>query len=432
MPRQAPLGHDRAAARDDAGDAVGGERHVSEPHAGVDGEIVDALFALLDQRVLVTFPVELDRIAVDLLQRLIDRHGADRHRRIAQDPFARVVDVAAGREVHHRVGAPADRPHHFLDFFLDRGGDGGVADIGVDLHQEIAADDHRLEFGVVDVGRDDGAAARDFAAHEFRRDEGRQRAAELLAVGECCFRALQLFLAAEILALGDVDHFLGDDARARPFVLGDWLAIQSAIGLRRVGEIARQMLAADIAVVDRLDGPAFVLLDAAALLHPVDARAGEALLHVDGHVRIAVHARRIVDRQGGSPERRIEIDLAHRHAQFRRRIGPRVDLARSGQRPGGDLGRDQFGGGDGLVHDVLHAQCDANPNRTRLGAKSLSLRRHDPDQVQRVFLSPYPGTPRNGVNVGAGQGLSMRAVHGFPAHLRRWTAYLIQRICAAC
>ena len=26
--RQAPLGHDRAAARDDAGDAVGGERHV--------------------------------------------------------------------------------------------------------------------------------------------------------------------------------------------------------------------------------------------------------------------------------------------------------------------------------------------------------------------------------------------------------------------
>ena len=215
MPRQAPLRHDRAAARDDAGDAVGGERHISQPHAGMDGEIVHALFALLDQRVLVAFPVELDRIAVDLLQRLVDRHGADRHRRIAQDPFAGVVDVAAGGEVHHRVGAPADRPDHLLHFLLHRGGDRRVADIGVDLHQKIAADDHRLEFGMVDVGRDDGAAARDFVAHEFRRDEGGQRRAKTFAVGDGCLRALQHFLAAEILALGDVDHFLGDDAGAR-------------------------------------------------------------------------------------------------------------------------------------------------------------------------------------------------------------------------
>ncbi len=59
--RQAPLGHDRAAARDDAGDAVGGEVDVGEPHAGMDGEIIDALLALLDQRVLVALPVELDR-----------------------------------------------------------------------------------------------------------------------------------------------------------------------------------------------------------------------------------------------------------------------------------------------------------------------------------------------------------------------------------
>ena len=161
--RQAPLGHDRAAARDDAGDAVGGEVDVGEPHAGVDGEIIDALLALLDQRVLVALPVELDGVAVDLLQRLIDRHGADRHRRVAHDPFAGVVDVAAGGEVHHRVGAPADRPHHLFHFLLDRGGDGGVADIGVDLGEEVAADDHRLEFGVIDVRRDDGAAARDFA-----------------------------------------------------------------------------------------------------------------------------------------------------------------------------------------------------------------------------------------------------------------------------
>jgi len=135
---------------------------VGQPHAGVDGEIIDALFALLDQRVLVDFPVELYRIAVDLLQRLVDRHGADRDRRISKNPFAGGVDVAAGGKIHHGVGAPSDRPHHLVDLFLHRRCHRGVADIGVDLGQEVAADDHRLEFAMVDVGRNDGAAARDF------------------------------------------------------------------------------------------------------------------------------------------------------------------------------------------------------------------------------------------------------------------------------
>ena len=221
MVGEAPLGHDRAAARHDAGDAVRRERHIGEPHAGMDGEIVDALLALLDQRVLVDFPVELDRVAVHLLQRLVDRHGADRARRVADDPFARGVDVAAGGEVHHRVGAPADRPHHFLDLFLHRRRDRRVADVRVDLGEKIAADDHRLEFAVIDVGGDDGAPARDLGAHEFRRDERRDRGAEVFAVRQRFLRALQHLPAAEILALGDVDHLLGDHARARPFKLGE-------------------------------------------------------------------------------------------------------------------------------------------------------------------------------------------------------------------
>ena len=44
-----------------------------------------------------------------------------------------------------------------------------VADVRVDLHQEVAADDHRLELEVVDVRRDDRAAARHLVAHEIRR-----------------------------------------------------------------------------------------------------------------------------------------------------------------------------------------------------------------------------------------------------------------------
>ena len=76
----------------------------------------------------------------------------------------------AGRQVHDGVGTPAHRPAQLLDLFLDRGGDRGVADVGVDLHQEVAADDHRLELRVLAVGGDDRAAPGDLAAHELRVD----------------------------------------------------------------------------------------------------------------------------------------------------------------------------------------------------------------------------------------------------------------------
>ena len=54
--REAPLRHDRSAARDDAGDALGGERDVAQQHARVHGEVVHALLALLDERVAVDLP----------------------------------------------------------------------------------------------------------------------------------------------------------------------------------------------------------------------------------------------------------------------------------------------------------------------------------------------------------------------------------------
>ena len=55
-------------------------------------------------------------------------------------------------------------------------------------------------------------------AHEFRRhEEQHQRSAQTFAVVMGSLRDVEYLLAAEIFALGDVDHFLGDDALARPF-----------------------------------------------------------------------------------------------------------------------------------------------------------------------------------------------------------------------
>jgi hypothetical protein len=201
-------------------DAISGEVDVAEPDAGMNGEIIDTLLALLDQRVLVALPIELHRIAADLLQRLVDGHSADRHRRVPDDPFARGVDVAPRGEVHHRVGAPADRPHHLLDLLLDRRGHRRVADIGVDLGEEVAANDHRLRLEVIDVGGDNGASARDLAAHELWRDEGRDRRAEALAVFEPRLGLFGLPRASDVFAMSDIDHLLCDDPGAREFELG--------------------------------------------------------------------------------------------------------------------------------------------------------------------------------------------------------------------
>ena len=60
----------------------------------MDGEIVDPLLGLFDQRVAEDLPGQVLGNAADLFQRLVDRHGADRHRGVADDPFADVVDVA--------------------------------------------------------------------------------------------------------------------------------------------------------------------------------------------------------------------------------------------------------------------------------------------------------------------------------------------------
>ena len=169
MVRQAPLRHDGASPGDDAGHPPRGHRDVAKQHASVHGEIVHALLALLDERVAIDLPRQVFGPSTDLLERLVNRHRPDRHGGVANDPLARGMDVLAGRKVHHGVGAPQRGPLELLHLVLDRGPDGGVADVRVDLHQEVAADDHRLELEMVDVRRDDGAAPRHFRADEFGR-----------------------------------------------------------------------------------------------------------------------------------------------------------------------------------------------------------------------------------------------------------------------
>src|SRR5207248_3239187 len=111
------------------------------------------------------------------------------------DGLADGVDVAAGGEVHDRVGAQVDGRVQLLQLVVDLAGDGGVADVGVDLAGGRHADGHRLQplLQVGRVGRDDHAAAGDLVADQP---------------------------GVQVLAAGDVTHFVRNPALAGGFNLG--------------------------------------------------------------------------------------------------------------------------------------------------------------------------------------------------------------------
>ena len=242
---EAPLRHDGAAAADDARDALGRPRDEAKQNARVDREVVHALLGLLDERLTEEVPRELLGPSSDLLECLVDRDGSDGDGAVAQDPLARLVDVVARTEVHHGVGAPAGRPHELLDLFLDARGHSRVADVGVDLHEEVATDDHRLDFGMVDVGRDDRPSTCDLITHELRcdhlRDVGTPGLARMLVMKVATLRTLLDGFAAHGLADGDVLHLRRDLAATRVVHLCDALsgagATRCARALEGVGAV---------------------------------------------------------------------------------------------------------------------------------------------------------------------------------------------------
>ena len=133
----------------------------------MNGEVIHPLFGLFDQRVPENLPSQFFRFSVHFLQGLIDGNGSDGYRRVADDPLPGLMNILTRGEVHDRVGTPVSRPDHLLHLFLNRGGNGRVADVGVDLDQEITPDDHRFHFSMVDIGRNNGSPTGHLFTHEL-------------------------------------------------------------------------------------------------------------------------------------------------------------------------------------------------------------------------------------------------------------------------
>jgi len=357
MMRKAPLRHDGPAARHDAGYSLCRERHEAKEHAGVDREIVHPLLRLLHQRVAEDLPGQFLGDAAHLLQRLIDGHGADRYRGIAHDPFPRLVDVLAGGKIHDGIGTPADRPHELFHFFRNAGTYRAVADVGVHLGEEPAADGHRLRFRVIDVGGNDRAAARDLVAHELRGDARRQRGAERFARMLRAERGIGQRVDPLVLANGHELHLRRDDATPRVMHLGD---VRAATGSQRQPRSAE----AD-GVEPRIVRPApsearrqgVEPFHVASLGDPCGTQGGEARRKIDGMGGIGIRPGRVVhhDRRIGlAAEQRGGGGLryfAHRHVQIRAAAG-NVHLARTGDGCGNGLGQLARGAGQIGGHGI--------------------------------------------------------------------------------
>ena len=91
------------------------------------------------------------------------------------------MDVFSCGKIHDVVCPPLGGPLHFFHLFIDGGCYGRVADVGIDFHEEITADNHWLVFGVIDIGRNDGATTGYFRANVFRGDVRRHFGTEGLA-----------------------------------------------------------------------------------------------------------------------------------------------------------------------------------------------------------------------------------------------------------
>ena len=146
--------------------------------------------------------------------------------------------------------------------------------------------------------------------------KSRDRGAEALAVGEPLLAPrAQRLRAAEVLAVGDVDHLLGDDPGAGELVLRHQLAGLAACGSSRsAGQAGTSLSAGDVAVVLGLDRarPRPPRSRALAIQRLAHAAAGPASRSMRG-VRLGVGAGRVVD-----AHRRLvrigERDLAEGHA----------------------------------------------------------------------------------------------------------------------
>ncbi len=164
------------------------------------------------------------------------------------------------------------------------------------------------------------------------------------------------------------------------------------------------------AIVLRRHAPSVVLSHITARANPRFPQRRQSTLDVPGERLVAPRSARIIDahrliRQHRAAQvlRRRQGDLAHWHPQFREELTLQIHLARIGERRAGV--RFEFEGFAGGNHkEAAEARVRSESLREW---RSCSLRRGEPDQVQRVSRTSFAVTQQGAARSGkTGAGLS--------------------------
>ena len=286
----APHGDDAASAAHHSGKAPVRKVYVLEAYAAVYREVVHALLALLYQGVAEELPAQVFGLAVHLLHSLVHGYRAHWYGAVADYPLAGLVYVLAGGEVHKRIPSPLAAPHGLLHLLVYAGGGGGIAYVGVYLHEEVAAYYHGLGLGVVDVGGDYRPSCGHLVAHELGRYV--RLYAQLGAVHVLAYRHILHF--GSHYALPGVVHLAYLAPLLRPQRKGNVLEAQV---------VERAVVTAHASVFRR-----YLLqpLDASAPEYPRLAQPGKAFPEVYVDRGIAVWPAGVVDIDRG-----VRVLLAH-------------------------------------------------------------------------------------------------------------------------
>ena len=142
-----PAGHKRAAAGDDVQLAALGLEpvHGVARDAGVQRHERDAVLGVFLNDVEQFVYRNVGEVLAGVLGvgcYLVNGDGSQRERRLRQNRFPHSVEVAAGREVHQRVGAGVLCHAGLAELQLDVGAVAARADVGVDLGPKALADSH--------------------------------------------------------------------------------------------------------------------------------------------------------------------------------------------------------------------------------------------------------------------------------------------------
>ncbi len=85
----------------------------------MDGEVINTLFSLFNERIAEHFPGEVFGNATGLIESLINRNRTNWYRRVTNNPLTCLMNMLTGGKIHDGVGTPTNRPDHFLDLFID-------------------------------------------------------------------------------------------------------------------------------------------------------------------------------------------------------------------------------------------------------------------------------------------------------------------------